>query len=410
MDQSTRYTSENQAEAVQGCGVTSAPDGRDPAYAGRTPARPLSFPGTCGTSQPIISRPGANAEAGGAPAEPGARRPPVRGFGGGAPAMARQYRNKWPRPAGKLRYVAACEAHAWTLVSWRKDRPGEKSARRYECGSWRHAGECRRWKGSQDFARVKAAVASRKSWTYIVLTFDPKRWHDKYAAYKGAISAWAKLRKRMTRAWGRIEYIQTWEQHSSGWPHVNILVHNEALADACADDGWKKVRKDWLEPNAIDCGFGMRTWIEPMRQAEAISGYLVKLANKLTAELTDAGVKDQVPVDAPKNFRRLRASQGLLPPAYTAGEEWTGELRQDRLEYVEAELQSASTGGEPCSETSARSPRDSESSPRSSALRALISSLQLESATWIASGGSARGSSPSSASSWTSPISWSDSS
>jgi hypothetical protein len=41
-----------------------------------------------------------------------------------------------------------------------------------------------------------------------------------------------------------------------------------------------------------------------------MAGYLVKL----TRELTGAGPKNQIPVNAPRHFRRLRASKGLLPP------------------------------------------------------------------------------------------------
>jgi hypothetical protein len=70
-----------------------------------------------------------------------------------------------------------------------------------------------------------------------------------------------------------------------------------------------------------------------MREANAMAGYLVKLAR----ELTGAAVKDQVPVNAPSHFRRLRASQGLLPPPYK-NPEITGALHLEPLEAVEAKL------------------------------------------------------------------------
>lgn len=65
-----------------------------------------------------------------------------------------------------------------------------------------------------------------------------------------------------------------------------------------------------------------------------MAGYLVKLAR----ELTGSARKDQVPVDAPSHFRRLRASRGLLPAAFTGSGEYTGEMRQKPKEQVECDL------------------------------------------------------------------------
>src|SRR5207248_2094607 len=121
---------------------------------------------------------------------------------------------------------------------------------------------------------------------------------------------------------GPFAYVQTWEQHRTGAPHVNVLIGNEALSMAALDD-WKAVRRHWLKPNAVGCGFGPVLWVEPMRSAGAMAGYLVKLAR----ELTGAEHKGQTPVDAPRNFRRLRASHGLLPPPYK-DESLTGILHK----------------------------------------------------------------------------------
>jgi hypothetical protein len=48
--------------------------------------------------------------------------------------------------------------------------------------------------------------------------------------------------------------------------------------------------------------------------------------DRKAGELTRADVKDQTPLSAPRGFRRLRASQGLLPPRWGPGE-LTGALR-----------------------------------------------------------------------------------
>jgi len=182
--------------------------------------------------------------------------------------------------------------------------------------------------------RCRDAIASRQGWTYVVLTFDPKDWRDEIAAYRGAGELWNRLRSSLTRKYGRIDYIQTWEATKKGWPHVNILLHNARIQAA----PWKKFRRV-LKALAKRAGFGQILWVEPMRDGVAMAGYMVKLAR----ELTGAARKDQVPVDAPKHFRRLRASRGILPKPYK-NDAITGELRLLPKAHVEA-MDRASMGG-----------------------------------------------------------------
>lgn len=208
-------------------------------------------------------------------------------------------------------YVSACEHAKWHLEVWRRDGSREPLRLPYRCRSWRHDGDCRLWRGAQDFVRVQAAIKSRKSWAYLVLTYPHNDWPRKSDLYRAGVLHWSKLRKRLTRAYGRIEYIQTWEAHRSGYPHVNVLVHSDHLIRKVSANR-QEWRRDWLEPNAVESGFGFRTWVEVMRSQDAMAGYLVKLAS----ELTGATVKGQVPVEAPRHFRRLRASRGLLPPPH----------------------------------------------------------------------------------------------
>jgi hypothetical protein len=151
----------------------------------------------------------------------------------------------------------------------------------------------------------------RDDWTYLVFTYDQKRWKTQGRMWRAGLSIWAKLRKRIRREWGPFQYIQTWEQHRSGAPHVNVLLGNERLAIACMED-WRAVRKQWFKPHAVECGFGPIMWCEPMRYAGAMAGYLTKLAK----ELGGSNNKGQTPVMAPRGFRRIRASVGLLPPPY----------------------------------------------------------------------------------------------
>lgn len=152
----------------------------------------------------------------------------------------------------------------------------------------------------------------------------------------------------MILKWGPIEYIQTWERHRSGWPHVNVLVSNGPLAKACAGWGWVDVRRDWLIHEAVASGFGKVVYIKPMEDRLKMAGYLTKLAQ----ELTGAGFKNQVPRNAPHHFRRLRASRGLLPKPYK-DPDLTGALWHTTAACLHWALDGC-TGeypGDPCIET-----------------------------------------------------------
>lgn len=142
-----------------------------------------------------------------------------------------------------------------------------------------------------------------------MLTFPQASWPDKWALYKAGLSIWAKLRKRITAEFGRFRYVQTWERHQRGGAHLNVVICSEAFRAACKKRGGEW-RHTWLAENLESVGFGWFYGIKPMYSAAGLAGYLTKLAR----ELTGAGVKNQIPIDAPPHFRRLRASRDTLPP------------------------------------------------------------------------------------------------
>jgi hypothetical protein len=196
----------------------------------------------------------------------------------------------------------------------------------FSCRSWRHPGRCREWKGSQDFARVYAAMKKRKHWSYIVLTFSQREWRSTWEQAKKGVALWAKLRKRFVRNFGPIAYVQTWERHAKKGLHVNVAISNARVAKTIAELQYPHKWK-WLAVAGVECGFGRIHWAEPLRGDDgSLAGYLTKLSR----ELTGAGPKNQIPVDAPRHFRRLRASIRLLPPPFRS--ELTGRLVQCPLE------------------------------------------------------------------------------
>jgi hypothetical protein len=229
----------------------------------------------------------------------------------------------------RLKSVAACESEAWTIASWKIKKPGRVHLRPFKCNSWRHEGECREKAGARDFVRCKEAMESKDSWVYAVLTFDPSEWKGEYQAYRGGGKLWNRLRTILCRKYGKLDYIQTWEATKKGWPHVNIVINNEQILKECEGDGWKKFRQD-LKRMAVRAGFGKVLWVEPVRDPVEMAGYITKLSR----ELTGASRKDQVPVNAPRHFRRLRASRGLLPAKLSHAGVWTGQMIQRNVEEI----------------------------------------------------------------------------
>jgi len=209
-------------------------------------------------------------------------------------------------------YISACEVNAWHLELWPKDDPANVISAPYCCGSWRHQGACRLFKNAQDFARIKEAIESRDFWLHVVLTYPTWKSHDPKLLYRQGLYDWAKLRKRLHRRYKKMQYIQVWERTRRGYPHCHMAVTCERLFHDCNSDG---ILNFWelLRIPAVECGFGKIGWCKPIRNAGLMAGYLAKLER----EMTGKGKDYQMPTNAPKGFRRLRASVRLLPPVRT---------------------------------------------------------------------------------------------
>lgn len=219
-----------------------------------------------------------------------------------------------------MRYIDACEGQEWSLATWGKADGEAPSVIPYRCNSWRHEGACRDECFARDFARVATAIERHTHWTYLVFTYPQSTKKLDADAFRMGGRLWAMMRKRIVREFGQIKYIQTWEVHKSGWPHMNCLISNVSLYDE-AKENYRKLRRRFFIPANVEVGFGRRIWVEPMKHERHMAGYLCKLG----LELVGAKVKAQVPVNAPRHFRRIRASVRLLPPRYKS-EHKTGQL------------------------------------------------------------------------------------
>lgn len=224
-----------------------------------------------------------------------------------------------------MRYVEACEFQEWHFRLSELAPDGEilpEKPYRYKCKSWRHAGTCRQCRGAIDFNRICDGITRRDDWCYLVLTYSRNEWPRWQDQYRWSYYYWSALRLRIRRKFKRCEYIQTWERHIEGGIHVNILLSCDGFREGCYEAlkiPFKKERwfHDWLEKNAVDCGFGHVHWAQPMRAGtrDGMAGYMAKLAK----ELVGAGKKNQIPFDAPRNFRRIRCSRGILPKPEKSG-------------------------------------------------------------------------------------------
>lgn len=239
-----------------------------------------------------------------------------------------------------LRYVDACHANRWHLELWRRD--GSDPTRLsvpFRCRSWRHAGECREYCGACDYVRCVAGLRKYKTWSVLVLTYPARDWPKKELdkLFRFGVKSWGSLRKRLIKDNGPIKYIQTWEIHKSGYPHVNVVIANKTIqthaAEADRRRDFSAPMEEWLKgpftQSIIESGFGKQFHLSALRNRDKIAAYMVKLAR----ELTGATVKNQTPVNAPRNFRRLRASVGLLPPRQSS-DEFTGQINRYPLPPV----------------------------------------------------------------------------
>ncbi len=293
----------------------------------------------------------------------------------GSPRAARgpcQNKNNSPRPSGAAeptgpkitlaesefmrnapRSVWACMFGDWSFLTVHK-QTGAREVRPFRCKSWR-CPNCRNKVAAGDFVRMLESFRSRKSWDdciLLTLTFNPGRT-GKWEAYSDACRAFQKLRQRLARWYGSktapasIRYVAVWEQHQSGYPHAHIAIDCAELAFDVrsrgqsgwlwydAPDGRKMRTPKWawkrqvLDELAVACGFGVVSDVQfPRRDEGGVAGYFLKMSAELV------GMFDQTPSEAPRGFRRLRASQRTLPPRHRSTGEFDGALVQDSTERL----------------------------------------------------------------------------
>jgi hypothetical protein len=208
---------------------------------------------------------------------------------------------------------------------------------------------------------------------FVVLTLTADEHHRAQVDLEGVyrdlrrrVEKWMKRMRRQLRRMGLDPFGSEWcatvEAHLSDVPHVNILIACPAWARwlqeryeakrevamkgarirvvgarACAwcgnslrksqpDDARfcsRGCRLEHSEATLLDgpfadhlepCGLGWRSTAEVPRGKDAVNGYLTKLAAEADKTHGEMAKRTQLPLRAPKGFRRLRSGRRFLPP------------------------------------------------------------------------------------------------
>ncbi len=290
-----------------------------------------------------------------------AKGPQRGGLGGPAPRLVTDRSSHstslgTKRAAPPVAYVPkscrACEAKTWSIVTWAKTDPSKVRWFCYSCRSWRHAGECARFITQRDYARLVEALKPHHvaNILFLVLTYGPKAPESLEAQYRELQPRWKALEQILKRGWstfpgvGKFEYATYIEAHQTGRPHVNVIIVSRELArylrehppsesdlDESASHKGKRAPR-WFRDLAARAGFGPMSSLRHAGSKRVAASYVTKFEKGATAVpgLSGEATKlSQLPVWAPRGFRRTRSSKGFLPKLNDLRDpNRTGELKR----------------------------------------------------------------------------------
>ena len=218
----------------------------------------------------------------------------------------------------------------------------------YKCGSHRHAGACRAKYSGARYKRIEKTLAPIpvEELSFLVFTENQKTWRKEGESEQDAVwrcfresgPRWKLLRQRLEREFGDLEFLLTVEAHRGGarFPHYNVIIKNKMLGAMCLDGekGYQRPRRI-ITKHLVECGFGFRTTLEPIRSKERVGLYIAKMASESAcivkgeqvggAIVGEVSKMTQVADHAPRHFRTLRSSHKFLVPVEKK-EEYTGVL------------------------------------------------------------------------------------
>jgi len=138
---------------------------------------------------------------------------------------------------------------------------------------------------------------SREVWYMMTLTFERDASLCIKDRYESLHVAWKSFIGDLRNAFADLDYLAVIEEHRSGLPHVNLVIHNSVFHRAYSHPIRICPLIEGLQRLAIQCGFGRRLYLEPVRNRAALSRYLAK--------------GNQFPWNGPHHHRRFRVSRSF---------------------------------------------------------------------------------------------------
>ncbi len=192
----------------------------------------------------------------------------------------------------------------------------------------------------RDYARLIAALKPHpvEHVLFAVLTYGRNAPNTLDAQYRELMTRWAALEQFLRRGLrregfpgvGKFQYAAYVESHASGRPHVNVVIVSPGLAawlrahpqsasdrDVRASHRGKRAPR-WFRTLARYAKFGHQVSLHHATSHQDAASYVTKFDKG--AALTHPGLGgevtklSQLPVLAPRRFRRTRASRKFLPP------------------------------------------------------------------------------------------------
>jgi hypothetical protein len=238
----------------------------------------------------------------------------------------------------KSRSIVACEAGKWALVYGLKTDAQKIYVNKFRCKSWR-CSYCSAQVRRKDYSRMQRAFKRNPGqYIFAVLTFDPKKIGKKNA-YKSISKFSNALIKKIERAYGKIIGVQAVEQHRNGYPHVNFVFKFQDI-HGIDKEFVNSFLKRFLTPEAVKCGFGRMISADLVIEGEMdkVLSYVSKTGLSIISGETN---KDsQVPMEAPKGFRRLRSIRNFLKEEKRESE-YTGGIIKSSVENIATSKESS---------------------------------------------------------------------
>jgi hypothetical protein len=259
----------------------------------------------------------------------------------------------------------------WLYV-WKPDDPSRVLRAPYTCRSWRCPFGCADHESHVLYCRMQEAFAEApaKELVFCVLNLDSHlhrmRGKDLAAVYQDLGQRAMYFRRRLRRFceergiphWDN-RWLQVVEQHESGVPHINFVIHSPELAAwietrrrerrregrskqtarlVASIEGFRDDDDLELHQHLTECGFGFRSTWEVANDRNRVISYMnaiAKHANETAGRISSAQraergarrrrlrrvtgelVKNtQLPYAAPRGTRRVRSGIEFLPPRH----------------------------------------------------------------------------------------------